>query len=226
MRGFFFFLALIVLVFFAGFSAARFHVMDRFPFFSTQKTQETGFLPTLHPQESLPFCVVIVGKNNGAYLEKSLLSALTQSYDNFRVIYLDDGSEDGSFSLAEEIAEKTLGKIQLLRNEKTVGVFPSLGKIADFFKEGEIVVLLDGNNWLSHEWVLERLNQYYADPDLWMTIGKTLAFPSYESLETPFLSFYADLIKENDSFEELSPMTKEHSQNLPDVLSIHPMETS
>jgi hypothetical protein len=80
----------------------------------------------------------------------------------------------------------------------------------------EIVVVLGGDDWLAHEWVLSRLNQYYANPDLWMTYGQYREYPSYDvgltkaldpKLEvrqqpffaSPLQSFYADL------FQQIAP---------------------
>ncbi len=41
-------------------------------------------------------------------------------------------------------------------------------------------MILEGEDSLAHEWVLQRLNAYYADPDLWLTFGQYRDFPSYE----------------------------------------------
>ena len=46
-------------------------------------------------------------------------------------------------------------------------------------KDHEIIVALHDQDWLAHEWVLDRLNRYYADPDLWLTYGQYREFPSY-----------------------------------------------
>ncbi len=44
----------------------------------------------------------------------------------------------------------------------------------------EIVIVLQGEDRLAHEWVLQRLNQYYADPDLWLTYGQFREYPSFQ----------------------------------------------
>jgi hypothetical protein len=48
------------------------------------------------------------------------------------------------------------------------------------FPDEEIVAVLNGDDWLAHEWVIARLNQYYADPDLWLTYGEARDYPTYQ----------------------------------------------
>lgn len=42
------------------------------------------------------------------------------------------------------------------------------------------MVVLQGEDWLAHEWVLQRLNAYYADPDLWLGLAQSIDFPTYQ----------------------------------------------
>lgn len=140
------------------------------------------FLPTPYPLENLPFCIVISGRNNGAYLEKTLKSAFNQKYDNFRIVYVDDGSDDGSYELARDLifASPRYSIIQTHRNERPLGPLACLAMGAKGCEDEEIVVVLNGEDWLAHEWVLTRLNEYYADPDLWMTFGESRDYPAYQ----------------------------------------------
>jgi hypothetical protein len=39
-------------------------------------------------------------------------------------------------------------------------------------KEDEILICLSGDDWLFDDNVLENLNNYYNDNDVWMTYGK------------------------------------------------------
>ncbi len=68
------------------------------------KTQEfdNGFTPSQFPLVRRSFVVFICGYNNGAFVEKTLRSVLSQAYDSYRVIYIDDASTDGSFEAAND----------------------------------------------------------------------------------------------------------------------------
>ena len=237
MRSFLFFLVFAAALFFAGFGAARFGAVEILSKRFSEKchlSEKGGFRAALYPEKKLPFCIAIIGRNNGAFLEKTIRSALFQSYEKFRVIYVDDGSDDGSFELAQEVVETRaeLDKIQMIRNEEPLGLFRSLASVAQRCADGEIVVVLEGKDWLAHEWVLNLLNRYYADPDLWMTSGNTCNFPSYQigkqnESSFPFCSFYARVFKnmQEDSDDvslSLLEIAKGHCQALQEILCITP----
>ena len=38
---------------------------------------------------------------------------------------------------------------------------------------------LDGDDWFAHDMVLERLNEIYADPEIWLTYGSYIEYPNY-----------------------------------------------
>ena len=43
----------------------------------------------------------------------------------------------------------------------------------------EIVLIVDGDDWLAHDRILERLNEIYANPDVWATWGSYVEHPNY-----------------------------------------------
>jgi glycosyltransferase involved in cell wall biosynthesis len=173
----------------------------------------SSFHPSPYPLHNRPFVVVVIGHNNGAFLEKTLQSIFSQTYADYRVIYIDDASDDGSFELARDLIfeNSQMMRVALVKNERRLGTLANLARAVRSCQDGEIVVVVGGEDWLSHEWVLLRLNQYYADSDLWMTYGQYREYPQYSlglskpmegtSLrQMPFTashlkSFYAGLFK-------------------------------
>jgi len=181
------FLFLVVFSFFGGLAAVRWNTIlsSYFPNRTAsvlEPVSHTRFLPSQYPLENRFFTVIVVGRNNGASVERTLTSIFTQNYENFRIVYIDDGSDDGSFELARDLIYdmKYLIPTTLNRNEESIGPLASLTSAIQSCSDEEIVVLVDGNDWLAHEWVLQKLNQYYADPDLWMTYGQFRKYPSFE----------------------------------------------
>ena len=170
------------LLFFAGgFFLARFgfHLPNRL----TQKeTSFTRFSPAAYPIENHPFAIVIVGRNNGAFLEKTLKSVFSQKYENFRLIYIDDASNDGSFEMARDLVLESgfLTQVTLVQNGEILGPVANLFRAVEVCEEEEIVVVLNGEDRLAHEWVLDRLNRYYANPDLWLTFGQYVEYPTFK----------------------------------------------
>lgn len=140
-----------------------------------------GFRALEYPLEYRPFTLISIGHNNGAFVEKTLRSMFTQVYPNYRIIYVDDGSTDGSFSLVKDLVASSgfRDKVTLICNEGLRGELANLCQALKECEDQEIIVWIGGSDWLAHEWVLSRLNGYYADPDLWMTYGQYREFPGY-----------------------------------------------
>lgn len=184
MRSILFFLILFAAAGAAGYGAARWKAIDLLSskIGAREKSQPLEFRPTQYPQENRPFCVVIVGRNNGAYVEKTLESVFAQNYEPFRIVYIDDASDDGSADLARDLiyASRRFTQIHFHQNEQPLGLLANIAKAVQGCADGEIAVLLNGEDWLAHEWVLPRLNQYYADPDLWIAYGSSRIYPTYQ----------------------------------------------
>ena len=144
---------------------------------------DNGFVPAAFPLERRSFVVFIYGYNNGAFVEKTLRSVFSQAYDAYRVIYIDDASADGSFEAASDVIYMSgqMLRVSAVRNETRLGQLANLVHAVEACREDEIVIVLNGEDWLAHEWVLSSLNQYYADPDLWLTYGQYCEFPSYKT---------------------------------------------
>ena len=58
------------------------------------------------------------------------------------------------------------------------GAAPTSTVQSTLVKDEEIVLVLDGDDCLAHENVLKALNKAYADPDVWMTYGNYLDYPT------------------------------------------------
>lgn len=185
MQKFLGFLFFVFLSFVGGVAVVRWNTLN----FRSDKTVaskplkfEGRFVPTAYPLQNRSFTVIVVGRNNGASIERTLTSIFTQNYENFRIVYIDDASDDGSFELAQDLIYdmKYLIPTTLTRNEEPLGVLENLNRTIQTCADEEIVVLVDGHDWLAHEWVLQKLNQYYADPDLWITCGQFRNYPTFE----------------------------------------------
>jgi len=128
-----------------------------------------------------PFVIVIPSYNNAKYCEQNLLSILGQEYHNFRVIYLDDASTDETWNKVETLASLSplKDRITLIHRKRNVGSLQNLYEAIQSCQDDEIVVRVDGDDFLAHPFVLKKLNKVYADPQVWMTYGNYLDYPSY-----------------------------------------------
>ena len=165
-----------------------------------ERAQSLKTVYATHPVlKNCPFVVVVSGYNNRATCEQTLLSILNQDYDNFRLIYIDDGSSDGSYERIEAFLKDhpLRERVELVHSGEHRGSVEGLYRAFHTCKSCDIVLLLEGGEFLAHENVLSRLNHYYANSDVWLTEGVALNYPSYERGKGgPRLrSFYAGLVQ-------------------------------
>lgn len=125
------------------------------------------------------FVVVIPSFNNAPWYRKNLDSVLEQQYPNFRVIYLDDASPDETGRLVEEYiaASRHAHRIEFHRNETRVGPVDNIDRAVRSCDPNDIIVLVDGDDFLVHRQVLTRLNTIYQDPNVWITWGQFVRYP-------------------------------------------------
>src|SRR5690554_5396505 len=96
--------------------------------------------------------------NEEAFLEEAVESVLSQTYPNWELWLIDDGSTDGSSQIAEDYARKHPNKITYCQHEghRNLGVSASRN-IGLEFSKGEWIAFLDGDDvWLPT--LLEKLS--------------------------------------------------------------------
>ncbi len=131
--------------------------------------------------EEKPFVVVIPSHNNQEWYQQNLDSIFNQKYSNYRVIYIADAPTDGTDQLVQEyIAQNHQeNRSTFLRNKEQRGVLACMCQAIFSCSKNEIIVDLEGCDWLAHEEVLSRLNSVYADSNVWMTYGQFKYYPSF-----------------------------------------------
>ncbi|MCX5925180.1 MAG: glycosyltransferase [Candidatus Dependentiae bacterium] len=125
--------------------------------------------------------VVIPSYNNSRYYKANLDSVLSQKYTNFRAIYIDDCSPDGTGDLVEEYIKHydTDHRITLIKNSARQGAMANLYHAIHSCDDNDIILSLDGDDWFAHKKVLSKINQYYQNPDIWITYGQSQIYPGY-----------------------------------------------
>ena len=114
--------------------------------------------------------VIVPGYNPGEFLEKCYSSLITQRYDNFRAIFIDDCSSDGSF----DKLPKDDDRIILFKNTIRKTALENLTNvIMDNCEPQEIAVILDADDWLSNKNVLSYINDFYNKHDCWVSWGQS-----------------------------------------------------
>jgi glycosyltransferase involved in cell wall biosynthesis len=114
------------------------------------------------------FIILVTQHNTVNYITKCLDSIITQDYDNYRVIVMDDASTDGTWEIIKNYPFNALHNIK--KREYPVENFIS-GIELYATKPEDIIVFLSGDDWLACDDALSYLNKVYQD-DIWFTYGQ------------------------------------------------------
>ncbi len=168
------------------------------------KKDSLGSLPGICPSKDFPltehksFAVVIYAYNQSLWCQRALRSVFEQDFDYYRVIFIDDGSTDGTSEIAQQfiVDNHQDHRVIVIRNEQHLGPVACLYRAIDSCLDKEIIIPLDAKDWLAHSMTLTRQNAIYQNPDVWMTFGQSIQYPSYE-IFSPILS---DLMNRKGQF--------------------------
>lgn len=146
--------------------------------------------------------VIIPFYNPGEFLDLCINSVVTQDYKNYEILFIDDCSTDGSFSKIPSVKFETDedGRIKMDENNEPIieSKHPLLERtkcknimawrpnerltalqnlhngVMKFATDpDDIVVILDGDDWLFSKKVLSYINDYYNEHHCWMMYGSS-----------------------------------------------------
>lgn len=154
--------------------------------------------------EEKPIVVVVASFQNKKLHKKNLNSIFSQKYENFRVIYTDDCSPDNTGAYVEKYIQShhLEDRITLIRNKKRMGALANDYNAIHSCADDEIIVIVDGDDWLPHDGVLALVNKTYASGDIWLTHGKFVHWPA-NRIEPLSKAYPADVIK-NNSYRQMN----------------------
>jgi len=109
------------------------------------------------------FSVLIANYNNGHFFQDCYNSILEQSYENWEVIIVDDGSTDNSLYEIERLIEGDK-RFKLFLNPKNKGCGFTKNRCA-LLATGEILGFLDPDDALYPNAIMEMINTYSNNPN-------------------------------------------------------------
>ena len=114
------------------------------------------------PGAASRIAVVVPFSNPGPNFRKCVESLLEQEGLDFEMLFIDDGSTDGSIG----VVPVGMPRVRLIRGEKRRGIASTI--IGDFARaphpdgDGRVVVGLEGGDWLADAHALRRVGEIYA----------------------------------------------------------------
>ncbi len=151
------------------------------------------------------FKIVIPSYNNEKWLEPNLASIINQTYKNYDVLYIDDCSTDDTFETVKHIVSD-LPNWKVVRNETNMrrgyNLSPYNPLIIDFMDSDEdILLFVDGDDWLYDDYVLENISKLYDQYKYWMTYGKFICYPSGD-IGNPQNTPYPDEVHNQNAYRK------------------------
>jgi len=131
--------------------------------------------------------VIIVISPNDHLPAKTLTSIFNQNYSHFEVIYIDClGSADAHEKLFENFDQS---KINYIKCNERYGRLGTLWSIIHNCNDDKVIVFLSGNEYFLEETALQKLNNIYQDPSVWMASG--ILYSNEENVESSIEDSYA-----------------------------------
>jgi glycosyltransferase involved in cell wall biosynthesis len=93
----------------------------------------------------MKFSVIIPLYNKGPYIEKALRSVFAQTFTDYEIIVVDDGSKDDSASIAESVLAESAAPYQLIRQENAGVSMARNNGVAR--SRGDYLCFLDADDW-------------------------------------------------------------------------------
>lgn len=108
------------------------------------------------------FSVLIANYNNSQYLQAAIDSVFAQTYNNWEIVIVDDGSTDESFKVYEQYTNNS--RIKILRNELNRGCTYTKWRLIEECK-GDIFGFLDADDTLMPESLEYMVKAHQENPD-------------------------------------------------------------
>lgn len=128
------------------------------------------------------FVIVVASYNNLKFYKKNLDSIVNQKiklsnkrYPNYRIIYINDYSLDQTGSLVDKYIQKNdlHDLVKVIHNKKRQGHLFNQYYAIHSCTNQEVVVIVDGDDFLYDDYVLDYLNKIYSDKNVWLTYGQS-----------------------------------------------------
>lgn len=135
--------------------------------------------------------IIIPAYNIENYIRKSIESILQQTYKNFEIIIIDDGSTDNTWNILQSMALSN-NRIIILRQQNG-GTAKARNKALEYVS-GDYITFVDGDDTLTSETIEKNIKYLIDDPQLdWVSfpIIRINENKEYANNKTHYKNFYS-----------------------------------
>jgi len=128
------------------------------------------------------FVIITTVYNLKDWLPMNINMMKYQNFDNWHCVYIDDWSDDGSYEyLVEELdndSRFTILRTEHPKSRQGAGFLSAIDHIQNELDDNDVIVEVDGDDWLSSVFVLDYLNRVYQNENIWMSYGQYQIYPT------------------------------------------------
>ena len=116
----------------------------------------------------MKFSIISVGRNNEKWLKQHIDSVKSQTFTDYEHIIIDDASDDKSVDVIRDNSDKQKTKV-FVRKERAYSARNHILGMKQ--AKGDIIILLDGDDWFYSDNVLNYINDVYEKEQCLATYG-------------------------------------------------------
>jgi len=131
--------------------------------------------------------ILTTNYNTSAYIHRFIYSLQSQSVKEWKCYITDDMSTDGSQPYIQSLISGD-DRFELIENIKkfwqTGNYYQVLQK--EEIDDNDIVITVDGDDWLPDDGVFQRVLDYYSDGNTWITFGQFMHYQGENNYKKGF----------------------------------------
>lgn len=124
------------------------------------------------------FKIIVATYNCGAWIKRNISMLISQTYTNWECVIVNDASTDNTLDIITKLTSDRKN-IMCINNLTNMGALYNqvYGIYALNPDNEDVIIFVDGDDWLHSPDSLKNLSKYYEDKNTWMTYGNYIEYP-------------------------------------------------
>lgn len=115
--------------------------------------------------------VICLSYNQAAFIDRTIRSVLSQTWQNFEIIYIDNHSSDNSFEIGKNLLLKSGSKHIAHRMDENAGISGALNYVLQNFAKGKYIATLACDDFWDMYNLEEKVKYFETNPQYGMVYG-------------------------------------------------------
>lgn len=152
------------------------------------------------------FIIISTCYNVAKWIPINVAMVKYQSYHDFLCVYVDDNSKDNTFEILKRETHED-NRFVILQNPDSGSQGAAYMYAYDWINtnalagKNDVIVEIDGDDWLSSVFVLDYLYEIYKNSNIWMTCGQYQIYPTM-GLGGHYNMYFDDSIDKENTYKK------------------------